>query len=131
MAEVELGSRYYTEEHEWFEYNGGILTVGITDHAQEALGDLVYVGDFPDIGTKVDAGDVIAVVESVKATSDVYSPVSGVVEAFNQEVEESPELMNQDAEGDGWLLRLRVTEVPRSDDFMDPDAYAEFCANQD
>jgi len=127
MATLETGVQYYTKEHEWIEFSDGIVTVGITDHAQESLGDMVYVGDLPKMGAKVASGDVIAVVESVKATSDVYTPIDGVIEEVNSDLEEAPETLNQDPHGDGWLVRIRVREVPEPDDFMDEEAYATFC----
>jgi len=118
------GDLRYTEEHEWLRReDDGTVTVGITDHAQGALGDLVYV-ELPEIGQEVEAGGEMAVVESVKAASDVYAPISGEIVDVNQELADDPEKINADPYGDGWIVRLR----PTSDDSntMSPDEYEEY-----
>lgn len=99
----------YTKEHEWVHVEGGVGTVGLTDHAQNELGDIVYV-DLPKAGTTVEQGKTIGSVESVKAVSDIFSPVSGEVVAVNEALAQSPEKVNQDPHGDAWLLRIRLSE---------------------
>jgi glycine cleavage system H protein len=113
----------YSESHEWVrEESDGTLTIGITDHAQTQLGDLVYV-ELPEVGRAVQANDELAVVESVKAASDVYSPVGGEVVAVNAALAESPEVVNQDPYGDGWLLRLRPEDPSEVGALLDSDGY--------
>ena len=101
----------YASSHEWARLEGDIVVVGITDHAQEALGDLVFV-ELPEVGDTVSAGDEAGVVESVKAASDIYAPVSGEVIEINSALEDTPELINTDPYGEGWLLRLQPTDWP-------------------
>ena len=119
------GDLQYTSEHEWLRREeDGSVTVGVTDYAQQALGDLVYI-ELPETGTEVDAGGEMAVVESVKAASDVYAPLSGTVLEVNAALVDDPEKINSDPYGDGWIVRLQ----PSGDadgDAMDPDAYQEF-----
>jgi len=115
------GDLLYTSEHEWLRREeDGTVTVGITDHAQGALGDLVYV-ELPEVGQEVEAGGEMAVVESVKAASDVYAPISGEVVAVNESLADDPEQVNADPYGDGWIVRI----APSGDDgdSMDPDEY--------
>jgi len=117
------GDLLFTEEHEWLRReDDGSVTVGITDHAQVALGDLVYV-ELPEIGAELDSGGDMAVVESVKAASDVYAPIGGIVEAINEELADDPEIINGDPYGDGWIVRLRPTEAIDEDALLTPDAY--------
>lgn len=124
MSEIPTDLRY-TETHEWASVeDDGTVKVGITDHAQSQLGDLVYV-ELPEVGDRVEAGDACAVVESVKAASDVYSPITGEVTAVNEDLEGSPELVNQDAFGDGWLFALNVDDADAVDKLMDAEAYAD------
>ena len=136
---------YFTKEHEWIRVEGDTATVGISNHAQEqlgdivfaevpdggkqlskgqesALGDLVYV-ELPDVGRKLAAGEACAVVESVKAASDVYAPVSGVVTEGNQKVADDPALVNSDAEGEGWFFKLKLLNPQELEGLMDEDAY--------
>jgi glycine cleavage system H protein len=101
--------RLFSEEHEWVKINGLEATMGISDHAQSALGDVVYV-ELPEIGARVEQGKAIGVVESVKAVSDIFAPVSGVVQAFNQSVIDRPEIINLDPYGEGWLIKISLTE---------------------
>jgi len=118
------GDLRYTDEHEWLrQEEDGTVTIGITDHAQGALGDLVYV-ELPEIGQEVDSGGEMAVVESVKAASDVYAPISGEVVAVNEGLADDPEKINADAYGDGWIVRLK----PSGDggESMSPDEYQAF-----
>ena len=116
-------TRYYTAEHEWIEVDGNAATVGITDYAQSQLGDLVFV-EVPAAGKAVSKGDEAAVVESVKAASEVYSPVSGTVTEGNSALEEDPALVNGDAEGEGWFFKLTLSDASELDGLMDAQAYA-------
>lgn len=119
----------YAASHEWARANGdGTVTVGISDHAQEQLGDLVYV-EVPEVGRTVDAAENCAVVESVKAASDVYSPVAGEVIAVNEELADSPELVNNDAYGDGWLFKLKTDDDLSG--LMDAAAYEQAIAGEE
>ncbi len=120
-------SRYFTEDHEWIDVAGDIATVGITDYAQEQLGDIVFV-ELPEEGKTFDKGDDAAVVESVKAASDVYSPVSGEVVEANDALEEDPALVNSDAEEEGWFFKLRLTNASELESLMDEAAYTKFVA---
>ncbi|HEX7820334.1 MAG TPA: glycine cleavage system protein GcvH [Sphingobium sp.] len=120
-------SRYFTDEHEWIDVSGDIATVGITDYAQEQLGDIVFV-ELPDEGKTFAQGDDAAVVESVKAASDVYAPISGEVVEANGALEDEPALVNSDAEEEGWFFKLRITDASELDALMDERAYKEFLA---
>ncbi|OYX40074.1 glycine cleavage system H protein [Sphingomonas sp. 32-62-10] len=111
-------SRYFTEDHEWVELDGDIGTVGITNYAQEQLGDIVFV-DVPEEGKEVTKGDEAAVVESVKAASDVYSPVSGTVIEGNSALDDTPGLVNEDPEGDGWLFKLTLSDPSEVEGMID------------
>lgn len=114
----------YTETHEWLRtLDDGVLELGVTEHAQHSLGDLVYV-ELPEVGSEVSAGEGCAVVESTKAASDVYSPVDGEVVAINEALAESPELVNQDPYGEGWLVRIRPAEDGLPEGLLDADGYA-------
>lgn len=113
----------YTSEHEWLRIEGDTATMGLTDHAQEALGDIVFV-EVPDVGRAVQASEPCAVVESVKAVSDVYAPVSGEITEVNSALESSPELVNKDPYGDGWLAKIKLSNRAEADGLMDADAYA-------
>jgi glycine cleavage system H protein len=125
------GDLLFTEEHEWLRReDDGSVTVGITDHAQAALGDLVYV-ELPEIGAELDSGGDMAVVESVKAASDVYAPIGGIVEAVNEELADDPEIINGDPYGDGWIVRLRPTEAVDEDALLTPDAYQALLDEED
>jgi glycine cleavage system H protein len=117
------GDLMYTNEHEWLRReDDGSVTVGITDHAQNALGDLVYV-ELPEIDQELDAEGEMAVVESVKAASDVYSPISGTVMAVNQALSDDPEKINADPYGDGWIVRIRPEGEFDEGDLLTPDEY--------
>ena len=122
-------SRYFTEEHEWIDVDGDTATVGITDFAQGQLGDIVFV-EVPEAGRQVAKGGDAAVVESVKAASDVYAPVSGEVIEGNQALADDPALVNSDAEGAGWFFRLRLADASELDGLMDADSYKAFCESQ-
>ncbi len=120
-------SRYFTEDHEWVDVDGDIGTVGISEYAQEQLGDIVFV-DVPEDGKELTKGDEAAVVESVKAASDVYAPVSGTVLEGNAELADTPGLVNEDPEGDGWFFKLTLSDPDEVKGLMDEVAYAAFVA---
>lgn len=120
-------TRYFTDEHEWIEVNGNEAVVGITDYAQSQLGDIVFV-EIPAAGTAVTKGGDAAVVESVKAASDVYAPVSGTVIAGNDALNDDPSLVNSDPEGEGWFFRLTLEDASQLDGLMDAAAYKAFVA---
>ena len=113
----------YASSHEWARLEGDIVTVGISDHAQEALGDLVYV-ELPNVGDSVQAGDEAGAVESVKAASDIYAPVSGEVIEVNETLVDNPEIVNTAPYTDGWLYRIRVSDVSELDKLLSADEYA-------
>lgn len=125
-----MASERYTEEHEWVRIEGSIATCGISEYAQEQLGDVVFV-DLPEIGMVVSQNDEIAVVESVKAASDIYAPISGEVVAVNEAVEDAPETVNEDALGKGWLFKIKVSDEGEADALMDDSSYADFVAGLD
>lgn len=118
-----VATKLYTASHEWVSVEDGVATVGITDHAQEALGSVVYVS-LPVAGDKLEAKDVFGAVESVKASSDVYCPVSGVVSEVNAQLQDKVNLVNESAEKDGWMIKLKDVKVP--DGLMDSAKYEEF-----
>ncbi len=121
----------YTKSHEWVKLNGdGTATVGITDHAQDQLGDMVYV-EAPDAGRNLKAGEACAVVESVKAASDVYAPVAGEVIEGNAGLADAPESVNQDPYGSGWLLKIKLADAAAANSLMDAAAYEAFVAAED
>lgn len=115
----------YTKDHEWIKlHDDGTATIGITDYAQESLGDITFV-EFPEVGAMLEIGDTFGVVESVKAASDLYMPVSGEVVEINEEVDSAPELVNQEAFTAGWLLKVRLSDDSQVAELMKPEAYAE------
>ena len=120
----------YTEDHEWVLAEDDLCTVGITDHAQESLGDIVFV-ELPEVGTQVFAGKAFAVVESVKAVSDVYAPISGTIEEVNEELPDAPEVINTSPYDDGWMVKIRPDDPSQLEELMDADAYREFLENED
>jgi glycine cleavage system H protein len=115
----------YTREHEWVRLDGDVATVGITGHAQQQLGDVVYV-ELPDIGRHVEKGEEAAVVESVKAASEVYAPVSGEVVAVNDSLEGAPGTVNEDAEGNGWFLKLKIADGAELENLMTEEQYKNY-----
>ena len=117
----------YTKDHEWVSIEGDAATVGITDYAQEQLGELVFV-ELPVIGKEVRAHDEIAIVESSKAASDVYSPLTGKVIEVNQELESRPELINEDCYKGGWIAKLQLTDPKSHEDLMDTEKYKQYIA---
>ena len=119
-------ARYFTEEHEWIDLEGDTATVGITDYAQGQLGDIVFV-ELPESGTMLEKGKDAAVVESVKAASDVYAPISGEVTEANSALEDDPALVNTSPEEDGWFFRMTVSDKSQLEGLMDDKSYKSFC----
>ncbi|MCP4314502.1 MAG: glycine cleavage system protein GcvH [Hyphomicrobiales bacterium] len=117
-----MATVYFTEDHEWISVDGNEAVVGITDHAQEQLGDIVFV-ELPDVGSKVAKGDASIIVESVKAASDVYAPVDGEIIAANDALEGEPGLINDSAQKDGWLVKLKLDDASQLEGLMDEAAY--------
>ena len=125
------GDLKFLKSHEWARLDGnGQVTVGISDHAQGLLGDLVYV-ELPNVGDSIEAGTACAVVESVKAASDVYAPVSGTVVEVNSALADKPETINEDAYGDGWLFTLAIDDAEQLNELLSPDDYAELLEDED
>ncbi len=120
-------TRLFTESHEWIEVDGDTATIGITDFAQNQMGDVVFV-ELSQPGTELKKGGEAAVIESVKAASEVYSPVSGTVSEVNTDLEADPSLVNSGAETGGWFIRLKITDAAELDGLMEPSAYAAFIA---
>ncbi|NNF76410.1 MAG: glycine cleavage system protein GcvH [Rhizobiales bacterium] len=117
----------YTEDHEWISVEGDIATVGITNHAQEQLGDVVFV-DLPEVGASVEKGGDAAVVESVKAASDVYAPIDGEIVEVNGSLVDDPSLVNSDAQGSGWFMKVKIADASQLEGLMDNAAYQEHIA---
>ncbi len=120
--------RYFTDEHEWIEVDGDVATVGITDYAQGQLGDIVFV-ELPAVGARIEQGKDAAVVESVKAASDVYAPITGEVTEINPALEEDPALVNSAPEGEGWFFRMTIADSGQLEGLMDASAYKDFVAS--
>ena len=120
----------YAPSHEWARVEDDQVTVGISDFAQQSLGDVVYV-ELPQVGDEVNAGTEACVVESVKAAADVYAPVSGTVAQVNEALEEAPEMVNQDPYGDGWFFKIDPTDLEEMDDLLDADGYEQHCESED
>ena len=120
----------YTESHEWVRWDGDEVVCGITDHAQSSLSDIVYV-ELPDVGDELDVGDIFGVVESVKAASDLYMPMSGQITAVNEELEDSPEIVNQDPYSAGWMIRFSPSEREQYDLLLEGDAYADLISEEE
>ncbi len=119
-------STYFTEDHEWIKVDGDEGTIGISAYAAKALGDVVFV-ELPDVGTEFDKGDEAAVVESVKAASEVYAPIGGEVTAVNEGLEDAPETVNASPDGDGWFLKIKIADADELDSLMDETKYKEYC----
>ncbi len=120
----------YVASHEWIRDEGdGVVTIGITDHAQDLLGDVVFI-ELPEVGAEFAIGDDLGVVESVKAASDVYAPLSGEIVAINESLEDAPEQVNSDPYGDGWFIQLRLSAPQELEDLLDADGYAELCESE-
>jgi glycine cleavage system H protein len=122
MSEIPEGLRY-TAEHEWLRVEGDVVAIGITDHAQDALTDIVYI-ELPSEGDTMDDMGEFAVVESVKSASPIFAPLAGEIVAVNDALEDAPELMNSDPYGDGWIVRMRINDMAAMDGLMDAAAYA-------
>ena len=130
MSEIP-GDLKFLKSHEWARVeDGGKVTVGISDHAQGLLGDLVYV-DLPNVGDRVEAGTAAAVVESVKAASDVYSPVTGTIVAVNSDLADKPETINEDAFGEGWIFVVQIEDNEQLNELLEPDDYASLLEDAD
>ncbi len=119
-----MSKTYYTDEHEWLTVDGDKATVGITNYAQEQLGDIVFI-ELPEVDAEVEQGGDTVVVESVKAASDVYAPVSGTITEVNEALGEDPAKVNQSAEGDGWLYKMKLSNTAELDELLDLDSYKE------
>jgi glycine cleavage system H protein len=119
----------YTKEDEWLRIEGDEGVLGVSDYAQDALSDIVYL-ELPDVGTQINAGDSIGVVESVKAAADLYTPVSGEVTAVNDDARDTTDLLNRDPYGAGWLIRVRLSDMSELDNLMDAAAYREYCESR-
>ena len=129
MSNIPAELRYATT-HEWVRPEGdGVYTVGITEHAQDLLGDMVFI-DLPDVDDEYGAGDDAAVAESVKAASDVYAPIGGTIVEINEDLEDSPELVNSDPYGDGWLFKIKAEDEAEVNDLLDAEGYAESIADE-
>jgi len=120
----------FTKDHEWVLLDGDTATIGITDYAQEQLGDVVFV-ELPEVGKSIEQGDEAAVVESVKAASEVYAPISGEVVEVNEDLEAEPAKVNADAMGEGWFVKLKITDEDELEGLMDEDAYAKYVKELD
>jgi glycine cleavage system H protein len=120
----------FLSSHEWVLVEDGIATIGVSDHAQELLGDLVFV-ELPELESSVSAGDSVAVIESVKAASDTYAPVSGEIIEVNDELEDSPERINDDPYGDGWMYKIKMEDPDEIGDLLDAEAYTESIEEDD
>ena len=130
MSDIPVNLKY-SKSHEWVEVlDDGTVKIGITDHAQELLGDMVFV-EVPEVGAAVSVGEECAVVESVKAASDVYSPVTGEVVAVNEELADTPDLVNNHPYGDGWIMQVKLTEEGELDELMDADAYGALASEDE
>ena len=115
----------YTREHEWVSIEDSVVTVGITDHAQEQLGEVVFV-ELPAVGDKVEKAEPFGVVESTKAVSDIYSPVTGEVKEVNDDLPDSPELVNEDPYGDGWMVKIAIGDATDLEDLMTAEEYRRY-----
>ena len=115
-------TKKYTKDHEWITVEGDIATVGITNYAQEQLGDVVFV-DLPQVGDSFDAGDDACVIESVKAASDIYAPLTGEIVEVNEDLESNSALVNEDAEGTAWIFKMKMSDTSELDDTLDEDGY--------
>jgi glycine cleavage system H protein len=120
----------YTKDHEWVRLEGDVVTVGITDHAQDALGDIVFV-ELPEVGRELETAEACAVVESVKAASDVYAPLAGKVVEINQGIVDEPALVNREAEGDAWFFKLEIADTDVFDTLMDETEYTAFLESEE
>ena len=116
---------FYTKEHEWIEFKNDLAIVGITDYAQSQLGDVIFV-EFPEIGANLDIGSSFGEIEAVKTVSDLFAPISGNVISINDEIEDTPDLVNTDPYGEGWLIKISPTKNEQKEKLMDADEYKKF-----
>ena len=123
-----MSEAVYTEDHEWVQMDGDMATVGITNHAQESLGDIVFI-DLPSVGKVVKAKDELCVIESVKAASDIYSPIDGEVSEVNEKLSDEAALVNQDAENEGWIFKIKVSNTDQFQGLMSLEQYLAFLEN--
>ena len=123
-----MTEKKYTEDHEWVHIEGDTATVGITNHAQESLGDIVFI-DLPTVGKVVKAKDELCVIESVKAASDIYSPIDGEISEINEKLSEEAALVNQDAENEGWIFKIKVSNLEQYQSLMSMEQYLAFLEN--
>jgi glycine cleavage system H protein len=128
VMEIPQGLKY-SKEHEWVATEDSVATIGISDHAQDQLGEIVYI-ELPAVGDKISKDDPFGVVESVKAVSDIYAPVTGTVIEINEDLPESPDTVNEDPYGDGWLIKVKITDMSDLEDLMDAEEYAELLARE-
>lgn len=129
MSKIEPGL-LYTKEDEWIKVDGDEVTVGVSDHAQDALSDIVYL-ELPDIGDSFEMGDTFGVIESVKAAADMYMPVSGEITAVNEDLLDTPELVNSDPYGEAWMVKIKISDPAELDDLMDVEAYTKYLEERD
>ena len=120
-----MSEKKYSKDHEWIDINGDIATIGITNHAQESLGDIVYI-ELPEIGKKVNAGGEVSVIESVKAASDIYTPLEGEIIEVNENLKDNAAIVNQDPENKGWIFKLKINDTSNVDELMTLSDYENF-----
>tara|TARA_B100001540_G_C15392011_1_gene454931 strand:- start:176 stop:550 length:375 start_codon:yes stop_codon:yes gene_type:complete len=120
-----MSEKKYSKDHEWIDINGEIATIGITNHAQESLGDIVYI-ELPEIGKKVNAGGEVSVIESVKAASDIYTPLEGEIIEVNENLKDNAAIVNQDPENKGWIFKLKINDTSNVDELMTLSDYENF-----
>jgi glycine cleavage system H protein len=128
MSKIEPGL-LYTKEDEWIKVDGDEATIGVSDHAQDSLSDIVYL-ELPDVGNSYEIGDTFGVIESVKAAADLYMPISGKITAVNEDLIDTPELANSDPYGAAWMVKVKITDSAELNDLMDVDAYAKYLEEQ-
>ena len=129
MSKIEPGL-LYTKEDEWIKVDGDEATIGVSDHAQDSLSDIVYL-EMPDVGDSFAMGDTFGVIESVKAAADLYMPISGEITAVNEDLIDTPELVNSDPYGEAWMVKVKISDSAELNDLMDVDAYAKYLEEQD
>lgn len=118
-------SRYYSKDHEWLEIEGNVGTIGITDYAQHQLGDITYI-EMPEVGSEIKQFSIFCTIESVKAASDVYAPASGTIKEVNAALEDTPEIVNKSPEGEGWIVKVEVSNVSELNNLMDKSSYEKY-----
>ncbi len=124
-----MSGKRFMQSHEWIKIEGTLAIVGISDHAQDSLGDITFV-ELPELGKKVSAGDDVAVIESIKAASDIYAPISGIIAQVNETLEDSPEKINESPFDEGWLYKIKEFEISEIEKLMTEDEYATFLKNE-